>query len=218
MPRRVVEGLSVSVPSQRAFFGGGLDNPADEAAPDEGKRSGTKRKRGATKGAQATFAKHGTVAPMNSPDIAPGPMSSGLSGPMGALAVVAEAPISTRTRLRKRLGFPLRPPGNALVPQAADDSRVPKMSAAAARHRGAADAAANAARARRRAAKHGCVLPATAGDSAPATSAASTITTSRVGCGPVTGAGGGTAGGGQTSLHWERAVDDARRHTSVKCF
>ena len=88
-----------------------------------------------------------------SKELPAGPPTTGLSGSLGAMEIAADAPISTRTRLRKKLGFPLPPTGAlaALERDAGDtvsERRMVSMSVAAAKQRGAADAAAAAAKAK----------------------------------------------------------------------
>jgi hypothetical protein len=186
MPQRVVEDLAVVVPTGRAFFGGGLDNPdaAGQAERHSGKMKSVERRRhNRASRRQASFpvpsassaAGAATTArsrehpsdpipgdpspppmmavPANSPEVFIPPGAPTIGTLLGAMSVgdPGSGPISTRTRLRKRLGFPTRPPGNALEPSAdPDDSRrMQSMSLAAARQRGKADAFDSAARARR---------------------------------------------------------------------
>ena len=164
MPRKVVDGLEVAVPTARGFFGGGLDNPAAEEAASSGSggaiRSGKRKDRQSAR--RARFAKPwgataassrqsgaGSLASAAPAAPEPGPPTLGLSGPMAGMDI-ADAPISTRTRLRKKLGFPLPPTGALAVLERSDAASAPerkmeKMSVAAAKQRGAADAQAAAA-------------------------------------------------------------------------
>lgn len=98
MPNRIVDGLAVSVPSRRNFFGGGLDNPEGEetaAAPTN------TAKRRANRG-KSPF-------PVQRPEVVPpGPPTLGLSAAMNGMGI--SAPVSARTRMRMRKGFPLPAP------------------------------------------------------------------------------------------------------------
>ena len=102
MPRRAPgqEDLFVVVPSGRAFFGGGLDNPADQAPRG---RSSTSKKRNREPRPFPT-------APPPAPP--PGPPTFGLSSALDGMGI-ADGPISARTRMRKRLGFP-KPANDAI--------------------------------------------------------------------------------------------------------
>ena len=191
MPRKPASlaDLSVAVPSSRAYFGGGVDNP-DPAGPSPGgamrqasakrkaRQSARRREAGfgganrpiAQEALQAHVHAYASIAGQKSdePDLppAPGPPTLGLSGPMGGMGI-ADGPISTRTRLRRKWGFPLPEKGalaaletkkerdaapllDGLRARDAESRRMVSMSVAAAKQRGAADAEAAAAKAKAR--------------------------------------------------------------------
>lgn len=163
MPRKVVE-LSVAVPSGRAFFGGGLDNPAGSGSGGA-IRSNRSSKRAIGRAnpfprASHRSPEHGHIPPYQryasalgvpEPTQAPG-LATCLSGNLASMEL-SEGPISTRTRLRRRFGFPLPPTGALAVLERDETTKLnsmAKMSVAAAKQRGAADAAAAAAKQRGR--------------------------------------------------------------------
>ena len=169
------ETLTVLVPSSRVQFGGGIDNPSSGEAKSSEQtssgaiRSGERRKarqrrrdpfagfnkpekNRSSPGQIPAYARKATQLGLPNDSAGPdpaGPPTTGLSGSLGALAV-ADGPVSTRTRLRRKLGFPL-PPTGALavlersVADKASERRMARMSVAAAKQRGAADAEAAAA-------------------------------------------------------------------------
>ena len=169
------ETLTVLVPSSRVQFGGGIDNPSSGEAKSSEQtssgaiRSGERRKarqrrrdpfagfnkpekNRSSPGRIPAYARKATQLGLPNDSAGPdpaGPPTTGLSGSLGALAV-ADGPVSTRTRLRRKLGFPL-PPTGALavlersVADKASERRMARMSVAAAKQRGAADAEAAAA-------------------------------------------------------------------------
>jgi hypothetical protein len=170
--------LTVLVPSSRVHFGGGIDNPSSgegiitEQTSSGAIRSGERRK------ARQSVRRRDPFAGINKPeknrsspghipaydridtqlglpndssatDLA-GQPTTGLSGSLGALAVATDGPVSTRTRLRRKLGFPLPPTGALAVLERSEADKaserlMARMSVAAAKQRGAADAEAAAA-------------------------------------------------------------------------
>ena len=140
MPKKIAD-LEVAVPSQRVRFGGGLDNPEE---PEQPPTSG-----GAVRSNKSAKRKERRPRPFP-PTPAAGPPSLGLSDPFNNLDV-GSGPISNRTRLRKKLGFPLKPGASALNTEDDSSRTMAPMGVEAARMAGK-QAAAEEAKSKRRAA------------------------------------------------------------------
>ena len=121
---RKAKELSVAVPSQRAFFGGGLDNPADEAESQDSTsgRRGHGAVRSNTAGKRdSRRSRPFPTASTNDAEPPPGPPTCGLSGAVDAMGL-EQGPISARTRMRRRLGLP--PPAEAAIATSAVRDRA----------------------------------------------------------------------------------------------
>ena len=140
MPKKIAD-LEVAVPSHRVRFGGGLDNPEE---PEQPPTSG-----GAVRSNKSAKRKERRPRPFP-PTPAAGPPSLGLSDPFNNLDV-GSGPISNRTRLRKKLGFPLKPGASALNTEDDSSRTMAPMGVEAARMAGK-QAAAEEAKSKRRAA------------------------------------------------------------------